>query len=126
MDSPRCTATTRAGAPCANAAIPGKAVCLAHDRDAQAERGRKGGFTKAAKERAQRADQAQALVLATAADLRATLTAATREAFADGDWAVVISAVRTGIELLKTADLEQQVAELRQVIEAIRGPRSAA
>ncbi len=50
------------------------------------------------------------------AELKATLAAATREAYADGEWSVVVSAVRAGHELIKTGELEREVAELKDLI----------
>jgi hypothetical protein len=113
----RCTATTKAGAPCPHYALPGKAICFAHDDPAaQAARGRRGGQATQAKERAQRAAEAAALRAGCIADLRAALETAMRQAYTDGDWSTVISAVRAGLDLIK-GDYEAEVRALREAIE---------
>ena len=113
--TPRCTRTLRNGAPCARPA--GKSgVCSMHDPEQARARGRKGGSTRAEKYRAERAAAAEALRLESVSDLRAMLAAASREAYRDGDWNVVVSAVRVGVELLRVGEMEQDLATIKAML----------
>ncbi len=106
----------RSSEPCPRQAVEGSGFCAALDASKARERGSKGGKIAAANERARRAEQAAALTLATADEIRATLTEATRRAYESGDWSVVVSACRCALELLSKIDVEQQIAELRHLV----------
>lgn len=124
VDRFRCTATTRAGVPCSKPAIEGKTVCIVHDAEGQPERGRKGGHAKAAAERARRAEeiaQAQPIALATAEQMRAAIERALGRVEALGlDPIAMANAtarlVTAAIAVHGTFDVQQQLAELRQLV----------
>jgi len=124
MPENQCRGTTRQGAPCPRRALEGRASCRHHDPERMAVLARQGGHAKAAKERAAREALAAAVAVATVADLRALLLVAARTAVAEGDVANMLRAVSVGVELVKSADLEAQVAELRELVErhVRRGP----
>lgn len=103
---------------CGLACAPGRDTCARHSREHLRAAGRRSGE----KRRQDRAAQAAALTAATVAELRAALEAAMRAAFADGDWSTVVSAVRAGIELLKTGELEAEVRRMLATLEGRRGP----
>ena len=118
----RCSAITRAGSPCANPSVPGKSVCLIHDTEGQAERGRAGGKARAANERAKREALAQAAALETVEKIRDTLVVITKAAIEDGDWSAATSACRCALDCIKN-DFSVQAAELRQLVEQFIGQR---
>lgn len=121
MTEPRCTATTRRGAPCPRAAGP-SGLCSLHDPAALAERGRRGGQRRGEALRDARVARVEALSMETVADIRALIREALHLAAESSEPKSVrantlLRAARVATQLLTNAELERELAELRALVE---------
>jgi len=117
----RCGATNKAGERCGAKALPGSDRCFAHDPNRIvdiAEARRKGGRAKSNRARARRELSSAAM---TPSEINGILALTLRQVFGGtktpGVGQAVAALCRVALEAGKTADLEQQIAELRQRIE---------
>jgi hypothetical protein len=129
MSDRPCAGVVR-GHACPHPCLDGSAFCSMHDPEAARARGRKGGPAKAARAREDRAREAAALAatiaLETAEDVRALVARAVALAETSAEAPctranVLLRAAHEANELLKTCDLEREVAELRALVEARLG-----
>jgi hypothetical protein len=112
-DRPRCTATTKKGAPCPHYTLVGKDVCCAHDRDMQVAAGKRGALAKLAAE----SERAHIVALASAEQMRVALERALARVEASRADEVrkgnaVARLVTAAISVKSHLDLEQQVRDL--------------
>jgi hypothetical protein len=91
------------GEPCTYAVPPGSIRCPRHDPELAKERGKLGGSANLGKERARRVEQASKLSLNTPAEIRQTLISTMREAFAAGQWDMVLAASRAADNITEPA-----------------------
>lgn len=114
----RCTATRRDGSPCRANALPGKAVCWAHDealKPKAAEARRRGGANRSNTARAQKRmprelrDIVQIVEAAMGGVLQSKITPPQGQALA--------SLVGAWVKLRETGELQAQLDELKASIE---------
>jgi hypothetical protein len=123
--SERCQGTTKKGAPCPNPAAEGRPYCLSHDPERGEERRARMatlGKSGARKKKQRKVEAAgEAVPLETAADIRAALSRSLAKVEASGADPIAQANATArlcsaALALLRTAELEAQVAELRALV----------
>jgi hypothetical protein len=110
----RCPGTTRRGTPCPRTPGP-SGYCPQHDPAEASVRGKAGRSAQSQAHRAEREQRAAALAVDTHPALRELLLAA-RMAYVAEDTSALVRVVSVGVDLIRTVDLEAEVAELKALV----------
>lgn len=121
----QCTAQTKRGAPCPRKALVGKSVCGNHDAETVRARTSAGGKARATRYTSALAELST-IPLETVADVRqliATAIALVNSSKAENCTRarVLLAAAQAALDVIRTHDLEQELRELRELVEARLG-----